>query len=221
VVVQLTGNKRISERSLERLSLYRRALLLRTSGTGDSVYSHQIAAACGVSAAQVRRDLMAVGYSGTPTAGYDVARLLESLSAFLDTQDPTSVAIVGVGDLGRAVINFLAHRRPKLHLVAAFDADPDKTKRVVHGIRCHAMADLCDVITEHAVQVAILAVPAAAAQEVADQVVACGVKGILSFAPTFLRLPPGVVVERVDMTVALEKVAFLACKSVRAKRTHR
>lgn len=200
----------VSSRTVERLALYRRAILRKSPDWGTSIFSHQLANLCGVTAAQVRRDLMAVGYTGSPITGYELSQLLESIGLFLDSAEATPVAIVGVGDLGRAVIHFLANRRPKLVVTAAFDADPSKTDRVIHGVRCHRMERLTQVLTDQAIEIAIVAVPASEAQIVCDRLVEAKVRGILSFAPAFLRVPDHVVVERLDVTVALEKVAFLA-----------
>src|ERR1700690_4219440 len=111
--------RKISTRSVERLSIYRRALLHGRGEFGPNVYSHQLAHACQHTAAQVLRDLMAIGYSGNPNSGYDVRRLLTSLAAFLDSQDVRAVAIVGMGYLGRAIAAFLANQSHKIPLAAA------------------------------------------------------------------------------------------------------
>ena len=153
---------------------------------------------------------MSIGTSGSPSTGYEIAALFASIGDFLDSADPTPVVIVGVGDLGRAVINFLANRRPKLKLVAAFDRDPGKAGRVLCGVRCYPADRLAEVVAAEGVEIGIMAVPAGDAPRVAQELVDAGIRGILNFAPAFLRLPEHIVVERIDMTVALEKVAFLA-----------
>jgi redox-sensing transcriptional repressor len=199
-----------SVRTIGRLSLYRRLLNNMVVGGVKYLFSHDLANMAGVTAAQVRRDVMAVGYNGSPTRGYDVAELAASIGAFLDAGDTQGVALVGVGNLGRAVLTFFAGRRPNLAIVAAFDRDPAKTGRVLHGCRCFLAEDMPRVVKELKIAIAILAVPAAEAQAVADQLVAAGVRGLLNFAPTPLRVPPNVYVEDMDMTAGLEKVAFFA-----------
>jgi redox-sensing transcriptional repressor len=164
----------------------------------------------GVTAAQVRRDLMAVGYTGSPTRGYGVGELMESIGKFLDASEGEGVALIGVGNLGRAILAYFGGRRPKLAIVAAFDNDAVKVNRVVLGVRCHAMTELAQILAEQVIHTAIITVPAAAAQEVTDQLVRAGVRGLLNFAPASLRVPEGVFVEDIDMTVALEKVAYFA-----------
>lgn len=200
----------ISERTIARLSLYRRLLNgLRAEGV-QNVYSHQLAAMAGVTAAQVRRDMMSVGYAGSPTRGYDVHELIESIGHFLDAPQGQAAALVGVGNLGRAILAFFAGRRPHLSITAAFDKDPYKVNRVVLGCRCYAMSDLSRVVEEQGIRVGVLTVPAGDAQAVADQLVRAGVRGLLNFAPVRLHAGPGTYVEDIDMTTSLEKVAFFA-----------
>jgi redox-sensing transcriptional repressor len=202
-----------SEPTVGRLCLYR-ALLARLEREGvESVYSHQLAALAGGAASRVRRDLMVVGYDGSPTRGYVVSDLLASIGSFLDAPAQEGVALVGVGNLGRALMAFFAGRRPNLSIVAAFDSDPDKAERVIHGCRCHPMSALADVVREKGIRVAVLSVPAGEAQVVADQLVRAGVRGLLNFAPVRLRVPAGVFVENMDMAVSLEKVAYFARQS--------
>lgn len=209
--------RKISTRSVERLSIYRRALMHGRHEFGPSVYSHQLAQACQLTAAQVRRDLMAIGYSGNPNSGYDVKRLLSSLATFLDSQETRAVAIVGMGYLGRAIAAFLANRSDKIRLLAAFDVDLDKIGLSFSDVRCYSVRQMPEVLAEKRIDIAIITVPADHAQHVAEQLVAAGVTGILNFAPVVLRLPQRTYVENIDMSVSLEKVAFFACASQRRK----
>ena len=204
------GARLISDKSIGRLSLYRRLLNVLQGEGVRNIYSHQLAVMAGCTAAQVRRDLMAVGYSGSPTHGYEVTRLIESIREFLDAPGGQGVAIVGVGNLGKAILSYFAGRRPNLQIVAAFDSDPYKVNRVIHGCRCYSMENLPDVARGQTIRLAIITVPAQAAQGVADALVQAGIRGILNFAPVRLRVPPHVHVEDIDMTVSLEKVAYFA-----------
>lgn len=212
------NKRKISTRSVERLSIYRRALLHGRHEFGPSVYSHQLAQACQLTAAQVRRDLMAIGYSGNPNSGYEVKRLLSSLAAFLDSQQERAVAIVGMGYLGRAIAAFLANRSHKIRVKAAFDVDLDKIGLSFSDVHCYSVRQMQEVLEEHGIDVAIITVPAEQAQHAAEQLVAAGVTGILNFAPVVLRLHERIYVENLDMTVALEKVAFFARRNQRPKR---
>ncbi len=200
----------VSEKNLGRLSLYRR-LLNRLQAEGiRNIYSHELARMAGGTAAQVRRDLMAVGSLGSPKRGYSVRELIESIGIFLDAPHGEGAAIVGVGNLGRAIMAYFAGRRPRLSIVAAFDSDPSKVNRVIHGCRCYPVEDIERVVREEGVNVAIITVPAREAQATAETLVRAGVRGLLNFAPVPLRVGPDVYVEDIDMTMALEKVAYFA-----------
>ncbi len=199
-----------SERTIGRLSVYRRLLRQAAAEGHENVYSHELGKRAGATACQVRRDLMGLGCAGSPSRGYKVQALLERIDLFLDAPDVEPVALVGVGNLGRAILSFFQRRRPKLEITAAFDSDPWKVDRVVQGVRCHALADAERVVREQGITLAVLTVPAGAAQEVADMLVAAGIKGILNFAPAPLRVPLGVFVEDMDLAMSLEKVAYFA-----------
>lgn len=207
----------VSEKTIARLSLYRRLLEELAAQDTDSLYSHQLAKMTGKTAAQVRRDIMSTGYSGTPQRGYDVRDLIASIDGFIDAPDGQAAALIGVGNLGRALLAYFTSRRPKLRIVASFDSDEQKVDRVIHGVRCHQMDDLLDVIEEHGVTVGIITVPASDAPKVADQLFKVGIRGILNFAPVPLKAPPHVYLENVDMTASLETVAYYAGKKPRGR----
>jgi redox-sensing transcriptional repressor len=205
----------ISQKTIGRFSLYRRILTgLREQGV-KSVYSHELAARTGRTAVQVRQDIMSLGYSGSPVRGYDVVQLTESIGAIMDAGELAPVALVGIGNLGRAILTYFSGRRPNLRIVAALDRDPQKTNRMIAGCPCFAMEDLEQVVVRQGIRIGIVAVPAPVAQEVAERLVKAGVRGILNFAPVPLRLPPNVFVEDMDMTMALEKVAYFARQAER------
>lgn len=200
-----------SDKTIGRLSLYRRLLHELQEKRVHHVFSYQLAALAGVSAAQTRRDIMEVGYNGSPQHGYDVEILAQAIAAVLDLSGGVEpVVLAGLGNLGRAIVSFFRQRHPRLTIVATFDADPQKAGRVIHGTRCYPMDRLADVAREHQARVGIIAVPAANAQEVAWQLINAGVRGILNFAPVPLKVPDGIYVEDFDMTMCLEKVAYFA-----------
>jgi len=200
----------ISERTIARLSLYRRLLnVLQAEGVGH-VVSRQLADLAGRTAAQVRRDLMVLGYAGSSARGYEVAGLIQSMRQFLDHPGGQDAALVGVGNLGKSLLTHFIGRRPNLAITAAFDSDGTKANRSINACRVWPMDRLARVVRSRDIRVAIIAVPPEAAQEVADCLVAAGVRGILNFAPVRLRVPEDVYVEDLDMTVSLEKVAYFA-----------
>jgi redox-sensing transcriptional repressor len=200
----------ISQKIIARLSLYRRLLQEVAAKGTKNIYSHQMAAIAGTTAAQVRRDWMVIGYAGSPAHGYDVSDLTDAISKFLDSTDEQKVALVGIGNLGRAILIYFTGRRPKLNIVAAFDTDPHKVNRVIHGCRCYPMEHLKETIIANNIKIAIIAAPASEAQYIADSLIAAGVRGLLNFAPAPLRVPPNVFVEDIDLTMSLEKVAYFA-----------
>jgi redox-sensing transcriptional repressor len=182
---------------------------LLASGT-ENTFSHQLATMAGVTAAQVRRDLMAIGYSGSTKRGYEVSELMDSIGEFLDAPKGEGVALVGVGNLGRAILAYFTGRRPHLSIIAAFDNDPHKVNRVIHGCPVYRIEDAAKVIQEHDIRVAVITAPAGEAQGITDTLVRAGVRGILNFAPIPLRAPQHVYIEGIDMTMSLEKVAYFA-----------
>lgn len=201
----------LPEKTLSRLSLFRRVLLATfPNPTDHHVFSHELAMLADSNPAQVRRDLMTIGFSGSPRKGYHVARLLASLDAVLDAPTGQNVALVGVGQLGRAVLSYFPGRLPKLSIVAAFDSDPMKMDRVIYGCRVHSIDRLEEVVSREQISVGIITVPAPAAQDVARRLARAGVLGLLNFAPAPLNLPAGVYFENVDMAAALDKTAYFA-----------
>jgi redox-sensing transcriptional repressor len=192
------------------MSRYRRLLQTLQADGMESIYSHQLARHAVVSAAQVRRDLMVIGYSGSPNKGYDVAACIDSISCFLDGAARQEVALVGVGNLGRAVLAHFAKKSPSVAIVAAFDVDPELTGTVVHDVRCLDASLMEEVTRDLGLQIAVLAVPGRVAQGAAETLVRAGVKSIISFAPTPLALPNDIFVEYMDITAALESAAYFA-----------
>jgi redox-sensing transcriptional repressor len=206
---QRTTPSGIPVNTLGRLSLYRRLLIEQLAAGARQIYSHQLAGLAVSTAAQVRRDLMTIGFTGSPRKGYAIQELVDAVNAVLARSVDTSVALVGVGNLGRAILAYYGNRQP-IRFAAAFDRAPEKTGRILHGCRCYAVEALADVIARENIHVGVIAVPASEAQAVADQLVLAGVKGILNFAPVRLRVPAGLYVENVDLMMALDKVAYYA-----------
>jgi redox-sensing transcriptional repressor len=200
----------IPSNTIARLSLYRRLLLeLAATGAGQ-VYSHQLAALAVSTSAQVRRDLMTIGFSGSPRRGYSIPDLVAAINAVLARSVETSVALVGVGNLGRALLAYYANRQPWVRFTAAFDRDADKANRVIHGCRVHPMTQLEEVLGREHIRAVVIAVPAQDAQAVADRLVLAGARSFLNFAPVRLHVPTGVFVDNFDMSTALDRVAYYA-----------
>ncbi|MFB3908820.1 MAG: redox-sensing transcriptional repressor Rex [Candidatus Eisenbacteria bacterium] len=214
----MAGNP-LNAKVVGRLSLYRRLVsgLIRR-GT-MAVYSHELASHAGVTAAQVRRDLMSIGFTATPSRGYDLTELARTLDRFLDSAAAEATVLIGVGNLGRAILAYF-QGQGKLPIIAAFDTDPSKVGRMVHGCPCRPLAELSSVLAERRPRVAILTLPASEAQAIADQLIAGGVRGLVNFAPIPLRVPPGVHLESLDITMFLEKTAYFARLAVAREESH-
>ncbi len=202
--------KPFSEKTIERLILYRRLLMNIDPAEKPNIYSHELSLLTGFTSAQIRRDLMAIGYSGSPVKGYDIKKLFSSLSDFIDADEVQQVAIIGLGQLGRAIVNYFRGRRKKLEITVAFDKDPNKINRVVNGVHCHSIDLLEKIIAEKGIRIAILAIPEDQAQTMGERLAEAGITGILNYAPTQLKLPVSVYVENRDMIMAVEKVAYFS-----------
>jgi redox-sensing transcriptional repressor len=203
------GELRPSRASVGRLSLYLRGLDLFLRQGRAKVSSVQLGEAVGVTDAQVRKDLAYLGNIGHPGIGYPTEELMAAIRRTLGIDRTWAVALAGVGNLARALLRYRGFQQQGFRIVALFDADPSKVGQKLEGLEIHAMASLGSVISLVGADLAILTVPAEAAQEVADALAAAGVKGLLNFAPTVLRVPPGISLVSVDLAVQLEQLAFL------------
>ncbi|OFY39881.1 MAG: DNA-binding protein [Bacteroidetes bacterium RBG_13_44_24] len=195
-------------KTIERLSEYRRTLLECLNEKRNFIYSHELAARMQVTAVQVRRDLMLIGYSSVQRKGYDVKELIDTIGTIIDSENGINVAIVGIGNLGRAVAAYFKGKRSKLNLVASFDTDPQKVNKVISGVKCFPHNEMEKIIREQDIRIAILTVPADYAREIADEVVRYGVKGILNYTTIPLNVPSWVYLEEYDMITSIEKVAY-------------
>ncbi len=195
-------------KTVERLSEYRRTLLECLKENKNFIYSHDLAARLHITAVQVRRDLMLIGYSSFLRKGYDVRELIDKISSIIDAENGMNVAIIGIGNLGRAVAGYFKGKRSKLNLVASFDNDPQKINKIVSGVKCYSYLALEEIVKELNIEVAILTVPADFAKEIAEEVVRFGIKGILNFTTVPLNVPSGVFLEEYDMITSIEKVAY-------------
>jgi len=202
------SQRKVANSAIRRLSLYFR-VLEELAHEGEATASSEILASrTGTTAAQVRKDLSQFGSFGKRGLGYEVEPLMKELRGLLGLSRRWKVALVGAGRLGAALIEYPHFREHGFEFVAAFDSDPAKIGRRLHSLTIQPSADLAQTLASSGVEIAILTVPAAAAQEVADAVVAAGVRGILNFAPVRIRVPEGVSVNGVNMTVELEALTF-------------
>jgi redox-sensing transcriptional repressor len=193
---------------IRRLPLYARSLrYLLDEGVG-SVSSHDLGERINVTAAQIRKDLSYFGEFGKQGIGYDVEKLLHHIERILGLNREWPVALVGIGHLGEAIARYEGFRSQGIRIVALFDADPAKIGRDVEGLPITAISEIGAVVHTTPIALAILAVPAAHAQSVTDQLVAHGVRAILSYAPTVLQVPDGVWVRSIDPVAVLHSLTY-------------
>ena len=202
--------KKISQIKVSRLILYRKILNNLKKQAVTNVYSHTLSELSGFSPAQVRRDLMEVGYTGTPAKGYNVENLFISLTNYLEFPEGQGVAIIGLGNLGKAILDYCYGRSPKIFIVAAFDIDPEKVGKIFNETKCYHINDLEKVIINDNIKIAVLAAPPQDAQEIAERLIKSGVNGILNYSPIKLNVPANVYVENRDMMMALQQTAYFS-----------
>lgn len=207
--VQFAG-KRIALQTIERLSTYRR-VLEDLHGKGiQYVYSHELAEYVAVTPAQLRRDLSAFGSFGNISRGYNVQRLITTLSGLLGTSQVQPVALVGAGNLGRTLLSYRGFIERGFSVDLVFDNDPAKIGRVIAGRRCFDIREAETVLSDKPVEIAILACQPDGLQGIVGRFVAAGVKSFLSFVPAIINVPGGVHIEMEDISAKLEKLSFLA-----------
>lgn len=203
---------RLPEKTVERLSEYRRTLLNCLAQGKTHIFSHELARMQHITAVQVRRDIMFIGYSSMQRKGYDVQDLINVIANILDADQPLNVAVIGIGNLGRAVTHYFMGKRSKLNIVAAFDIDPNKTDRVISGVKCYSIQKLNEIISDMDISIAILTVPSDVAIEVTEKLIVANIKGIMNFTTVALNVPSNVYLEQYDMITSLEKVAYFVKK---------
>jgi redox-sensing transcriptional repressor len=195
-------------KTVERLSEYRRTLLECLGEKRNFIFSHDLAARLHITAVQVRRDLMLIGYSSVLRKGYDVKELVDTIGRIIDSGETMNVAIIGIGNFGRAVAGYFKGKRSKLNLVASFDNDSQKVNKVISGVKCYPYADIEKKLKELDIRIAILTVPPDFAREITEELVRFGIKGVLNFTTIPLNVPSGIYLEEYDMITSIEKVAY-------------
>ncbi len=193
---------------MARLPVYLRILLDQSESGISNVSSEELADLAGVNAAKVRKDLSYLGTYGTRGVGYEVEYLIYQVRRELGLTHDWPVVIVGAGNLGQALAGYGGFDDRGFRIAALLDADTSRVGDVVAGLPIRPLDDLADVVREQDVSIGLIATPAAAAQDVCDQLVAAGVSSILNFAPTVLQVPDGVDVRRVDLSNELQILSF-------------
>ncbi len=193
---------------MARLPLYYRALLEIDEHQRPTVSSEQLAALAGVNAAKVRKDLSYLGSYGTRGVGYDVAELIDEITHELGLTQDWPVAIVGLGNLGRALANYRGFGARGFRVVALVDADPGKVGTRVGDLAIESIDDLDAIVADRDVAIGVIATPAGVAQDVTDRLVEAGVGSILNFAPAVVTVPDTVSLRKVDLAIELQILSF-------------
>ena len=203
-----TERPAIPRKTIYRLSIYLRCLArLRDNGLG-TVSSEALAKVAGVKSTQLRKDLACFGTFGTRGLGYDVPELSKIISEKLGTSRLQPVILVGVGHLGLALLSYRGFEKEGFEIVAAFDAEPQRKRDKEIKQPVYGMDKLPEFVKKQNVKMGILTVPAAAAQEVTNQLIQAGIMGILNFSPIVLSVPEEVMVNNVNLAIELENLSY-------------
>ncbi len=205
----------VSELTTNRLSVYLRCLSQLEDAGVETISSQALAERFHLNAAQIRKDLAYFGEFGVRGVGYYVKDLKRNLRQILGLDRKLRVAVMGAGNLGLALADYQGFKREGFEIVAMFDVSDSKIGDASKsGVRIHDLKDLRKVVRREHIDIAVIAVPAESAQHVLEQVVAAGIKAVLNFSPGALKVPAGVKVKGVDLTVSLESLSFYLAQEV-------
>ena len=200
--------REIPDATVARLPIYRRSLIELASADESTVSSAALADLAGVNAAKVRKDLSYIGTTGVRGVGYDVKYLLREIGDALGLDVEAPVLIVGMGNLGQALADYGGFGSRGFPVAALVDASREKIGTEIAGMTIHGPDDLVELVREREVRIGIIATPAHAAQQVADDLVEAGIGSILSFAPIVLHVPESVPVRKVDLATELQILSY-------------
>ena len=202
--------QKLPERTVERLSEYQRALLKRSSDETTHIYSHELASIHGITAVQVRRDLMLIGFSTATKKGYNIKELILHIENILDSEEVTNVAIVGMGNIATAVTTYFHEKRKKLKIVVSFDSDTQKIGTELLGVKCYNIDSIWEKLKEYNVTILVLTMPAKGVPSLINNIGTSNIRGILNFTSATINIPKDkeVFVQDYDIITLLEKVAY-------------
>ncbi|MEJ2636592.1 MAG: redox-sensing transcriptional repressor Rex [Calditrichia bacterium] len=200
--------KKISDSTIRRMSKYYRSLEQLIDKEIETVSSDTLAEMDGITSAQVRKDLSFFGTFGKRGFGYNTKALQKQIENILGLYRTWNVVIVGAGNIGRALTEYAEFKKQGFIIRQILDRDPSKVGQQVHGLTIRDFNEVNEIVKEEQIDIAIIAVPADAAQAVADKLVAAGVKAILNFAPRSLKVPQEVMVKYENMAVEMESLSY-------------
>lgn len=200
--------KKISESTINRLSRYYRTLGRLINQNIDTINSDKLALLDGITSAQVRKDLSFFGSFGKRGLGYKTIDLKQKIGEILGLNKSYNVALIGIGNIGLALIDYNEFKIQGFLIRVLFDNDKTKVGKVIKGLRINHIDSLCTEIKNEKIDIGILAVPANAAQDVVDKMITCGVRGFLNFAPVSIHTPGNVIVRNENMSIELEAISY-------------
>ncbi|MDA3837500.1 MAG: redox-sensing transcriptional repressor Rex [Candidatus Delongbacteria bacterium] len=200
----------INEKSIERLCIYRRLLRKLIKEKVESFYSHELSKLAHISSVQIRRDLMHIGYSGSNRKGYETKKIYKNICSIIDSKKGMNVCIVGIGNLGKALVNFFVGTNDKLNITALFDVEKNIVDNKYNAIHCFHVDRLAEIIEEQNIKIGIISSSNESAIATAEIMKRGGVRSIINFTTTPLNLPDNVFLEEVDITTSIEKSAYFA-----------
>jgi len=193
--------KKISSKTISRVIVYIRTLESLVLEGKNTVSSRELARITDLTDVQIRKDISNFGKVGTPRVGYNTAELKNVLEKFILRKNEIRIVLFGVGNLGKAILRYAGFGKQRLQIVAAFDRDKKKIGKVVNGVKVHSFETALEVIRNNTVDIGVIAVPEEKGQEVADLIVASGIKGIVNFAPVSLRAPKSIHLRNIDLAI--------------------
>lgn len=200
--------RKIPDIIIGRLPVYLRALQRMTDMGLKTTSSQELGEHVGISAAQIRKDISQFGEFGKQGTGYSIEYLIGQLREILKVDRIWDVIVVGAGDMGHAVVNYQGFQDRGFHIVAIFDNDNEKVGQAIGKFTVESTESMSARVKEMGVKVAMLAVPAAAAQDVADQLMQAGVRAFLNYAPISLNVPNNVKVQYIDPSIHLQRMTY-------------
>ena len=203
------NGKKISIQTVERLSIYRKILEELHNEGVTHVYSHQLAKLVGITPAQLRRDLASFGSFGNISTGYNVYQMILTLSRLLGTDTVQPVALIGMGNLGRALLAYRGFEERGFHIAVVFDMDSEKVGRVFAGRRCFHLNELETVLPNYQPSIAILACGSQGLQSIVERLGKSGIRGVINFVPKKITPVRGMYLEDIDISAKMEKISFL------------
>lgn len=202
------NNLKVPDIIVSRLPVYLRALQYMAANGNTTTSSQELGEKVGISAAQIRKDLSQFGEFGKQGTGYSISFLTERLLQILKVETVWDVVLVGMGELGHAILRYQGFENRGFHIVACFDSDPAKIGTRVANFTVEDVKDIVPKVKAGSIKMAMICVPASVAQEVTNKLVEAGVKGVLNYAPVSLSVPAAVRVQYIDPVIGLQRMAY-------------